>query len=356
MLSAVELGSSTTLTMDSMAAFSANARLSPSRGANPIITFPLVEGMAFVTALYNRATPLLQSDVFFRSLLRVDTPGSSTFKWKITVEDNSNWLLYVTPANSGSGAPTFSLNSNSAISGPRDFSGTIQLAKLPAGADRLQSVFDSSAGVYPTSGSLAATTRDKTASYQLIWNKGGDTSRTPLMFALAHHLESFDARTAGLTTQIQLATTTKGNVTAVKADSWTMVENDLPIDMSFNPYIPGVGSITRLSDDAIKAINSVAPLELNLEMIDKGAAQSMYYSGKSLARVATMAWVLFKLANNPTAGATALQKLKDAFAIYIKNQQPHPLVYDQVWGGIVSTAGYTDSGADFGNTFYNDRK
>ena len=54
--------------------------------------------------------------------------------------------------------------------------------------------------------------------------------------------------------------------------------------------------------------------------------------------------------------STKLQKLKDAIAIFVSNTQQTPLVYDEKWRGVVSTAIYinSDVNADFGNTLYND--
>jgi endo-1,3(4)-beta-glucanase len=51
-LSALELGATTTLSMDTLTAFSANVNLLPSADAQPAVTFPLVQGMGFVTAIY----------------------------------------------------------------------------------------------------------------------------------------------------------------------------------------------------------------------------------------------------------------------------------------------------------------
>ena len=55
-------------------------------------------------------------------------------------------------------------------------------------------------------------------------------------------------------------------------------------------------------------------------------------------------------------GQAGLQNLKNAFMRFVENRQQFPLVYDEVWGGVVSTQAYItgDPIADFGNTYYND--
>lgn len=88
LLSASELNSATSLTTDSLDAFSVNANLAPSAGAAPIITFPLVQGMGFVTGVYKQCTPLIQSSVFFRELTAVGTiDNGATTKYRALLED-----------------------------------------------------------------------------------------------------------------------------------------------------------------------------------------------------------------------------------------------------------------------------
>ena len=72
-LSAVELGSSTVITNTALTAFSANVNLLATADAAPTITFPLVQGMGFVTGIFNGGTPILQSGVLFRSITKAAT-------------------------------------------------------------------------------------------------------------------------------------------------------------------------------------------------------------------------------------------------------------------------------------------
>ncbi len=57
------------------------------------------------------------------------------------------------------------------------------------------------------------------------------------MYALPHHISSFDSTTtAKVQSSMQLSSTTKGMMTAVVADTWSMVEPDLPVNIG---YLPG---------------------------------------------------------------------------------------------------------------------
>lgn len=66
--------------------------------------------------------------------------------------------------------------------------------------------------------------------------------------------------------------------------------------------------------------------------------------------------VVYDLLGDTALAAAGLTKLKAAFSVFTNNTQIFPLTYESAWGGLVSSATYTtgDSGADFGNTYYND--
>lgn len=352
-MSASELSSSTVLTSDSLEAFSANINLRPSSGSGSSITFPVVQGMGFVTGLYNNLQPAIQSSVFFRNVFSADSPRKGLFKYRITLEDGKVWLLYAIPTSGV--APNFRLVSSTLLQGLPSFSGSIQLAKCPTMSE---SFYDNAAGAYPTRAIVSGRVNGTNASYSLAWTKGGVNARdtTLLMFALPHHVESFDAATRAGITPLQLSTTTKGLGTAVVADSWTMVENNLPVDMGFAPWRPGSGNASTLSDTAIGAIARVSAAEVSQDMSAQTNLDSMYFSGKGLSKFAAIVYTMNELSGQKGLAAAGLAKLKSAFAVFTNNQQQYPVFYDTDWKGIVSSATYAtgDPGVDFGNSFYND--
>lgn len=357
--SAAELGSSTTLTTDTLEAFSANVNLVPSRGADPLISFPLVQGMGFVTGLYNGATPYVESGIFFRTLTYVGQVNYVTYKYRIVLEDSTNWLLYATPTGS-LGAPPFTLQNSTLIKGPANFYGTIQVAKNPANTSG-EASYDASAGSYAITATISGSIDNGSGSYTLAWTKGGIQNQTLIMFGLPHHVESFDSTTSGGLTDIELETTTKGMAKAVGRDQFTMVESNLPSDIGFAPWVPGTNGApgsqgNTLPSAAISAINSAGAVELNEDMNAQTNLNSMYYSGKALAKFAGIIYTVNDLGSNSALAAAGLTKLKDSFNVFVNNTQPYPLVYDTVWKGAVSSGTYIagDSGIDFGNTYYND--
>lgn len=358
-LSAKELQQSTVLSTEELTGFSAYANLAPSADSSPVMTFPLVQGMGFITALYNNGTPQLTSGVFFRTLEYVGQLNSITYKYRLVLNDNSNWLIYATPLGTV-GAPPFTLTNSSTIEGPAGYTGMIQIAKNPSKATG-ESSYDSAAGAYAANATISATTSGSSGSYTLSWGKGGVASSPLIMFALPHHLESLDETTKSKLTDIELVTGTKGVARAFVADAMTMSEPSLPDSIGFEPWVAnaagtaGTGS-TNIDGAALAAVRSSAATELAQDFDKQTRLNSMYYSGKALAKFAKTVWTTQQIAKETQLAAAGLVKLKDALKVFIDNTQPLPLVYDTVWKGVVSSGTYQngDTGLDFGNTLYND--
>ena len=76
------------VTLDALKAFSADLNLRSQAGSPKGITFPLVQGMGFVTAVYHGLTPVIESGVFFRSFTRISVnPQRGMAKYKVMLED-----------------------------------------------------------------------------------------------------------------------------------------------------------------------------------------------------------------------------------------------------------------------------
>ncbi|KAF2687691.1 glycoside hydrolase family 81 protein [Lentithecium fluviatile CBS 122367] len=360
-LSAAELGGDTVLSTEDLTAFSVYANLAPSADSDPIISFPLVQGMGFVTGLYRKAKPQLRSGVHFRTLQYVEQLNGITYKYQLQLENDSHWLIYVTPVGS-LGAPPFTLLNSSLIEGPESFVGMIQVAKNPAG-DPGEKIYDSTVGVYAVNATISGTANAGVGSYTIEWGKDGVQNQTLLMFALPHHVESLDQQmTSDVLTNIELVTTTKGYARAIIADKMTMLEQNLPDTIGFAPWIPnsdgtnGGKSSTIISEAALALVRSSGTEELAQDIDKQTRLNSMYYSGKGLAKFAGIIYTMQTIANNTELAAAGLVKLKSAIDVFVQNTQPLPLVYDTVWKGVVSSGTYNngDTGLDFGNTLYND--
>jgi endo-1,3(4)-beta-glucanase len=332
-------------------AFSVKVNLLPRVGSPGKITFPLLQGMGFVTGRYSHLQPAIQSSVFFRVLTPRGSPKPGVFKYQVTLEDNKTWLLYVTPDNGAD--PNLQRISNALIRGPAGFTGTIQVAKNSSGAPG-EHMYDAAAGSYPTDATITGSVTGTSGQYTFQWTKSGLGSSALVMFALPHHVASFDSSTASHITAVQLATTTKGNSTAVVGNSWTILEPNIPTAVGFAPWAPG--TVFPLSAAAKAKIRDVAASDVsaNFDADIYKDGNGMYFGGKRICKFARIVYTIHDLLADPALAAGGLAKLKNSFARVVRNQQPAPLAYDDVWRGIVSSAGYRDMWADFGNTAYND--
>lgn len=357
-LSANELSNGTNLTTDSLDAFSVNVNLLPAAGQPPAITFPLVQGMGFVTGIYSGATPRIESSVAFLSVTYVGSVASgSTYKYQANLGDGTTWYIYITSSQLGYPANAFTLTNSYQLQGVAGLSGFIQVAKIPLNstASAVESLYDAAAGAYPVSASISGSVSGTAGTYGLSWTKQGASSRGLLMFALPHHMEILSTSSATVT-NLQLQTTTKGLATAIVGDYWTLVEPSLPIDMGFAPWSPALHSVSSVSSAAATLINQAGTSELSQDMHNQTYLNSMYYSGKALAKFAAIVYSLHDVVGNKTLAATGLQKLETEFAYFVNNTQIYPLIYTSAWGGVVSSGTYEtgDSGLDFGNTYFND--
>ena len=275
-LSAKELGSSTALTTESLTDFSVQVNLRPNAQAAAAVQFPLVQGSGFITAVYNGASPVVQTGVFFRTVTRATAdPKAGVTKYKLLLEDGVTWLVYAYHTQGDPLDLTVINNGLAQAKGP--FYGTIQVTKDPGNGETL---YDQACGAYPTGVRLSGSADGTSGTYTFSFNKSGMSGTTLAMFALPHHQASFDGATRGKMTSLQLQTTTKGVATVVMADSWTMVESNLPTNMGFLPWSPQVGTVSAISDATKKTIHNIAQQEVSQNILQQTDQNSMYFSGK----------------------------------------------------------------------------
>ena len=276
--SATELGNHTAVSIDSITAFSARVHLSRDSHSPPAISFPLVQGMSYVTAEYNGSTPLIQSGVFFKTVTKVTRdPKPDVAKFTFTLEDGSTWRLYAWRAN-GYELDLQVVNNGTAVA-QRPFTGVLQIAKDPM-TPGAEAILDDGAGIYPATLSLFGSADGKEGLYRFDFQQQGHCTGNLYMYALPHHIQSFDYDTTGRVQQVQLQSPTKGMAKLVKGNNWTMIEMNMPIDMDFSPWHPEKGSIRNISDYSKSLIHAAAAKEVSQNMISQCDLDSMYFGGK----------------------------------------------------------------------------
>ncbi|KAI1455013.1 glycoside hydrolase family 81 protein [Annulohypoxylon moriforme] len=352
-LSAQELGPHTTLTTDNLSSQSANVNLQVDSKAKPIVTFPLVQGMGFVTAIYKAGTPVISTNIGFKTITKsIKGPKAGVTKYTIYLEDGKVWHVY---AYSEKGE-TFDLTvvNNKLAKAEKVFDGIVQVAKDPG--NNTEKLIDDASGAYPINVTLSGSVSGSKGTYTFTFQKGGLSSEKLLMYALPHHYDAFDDATHKRMTKAKLQTTTKGMAVGVVGDSWTMVEPNMPVSMGFAPWDPVDHEKKTLQESAINHISQTAVNETAQDVSQQSDQNSMYFGGKALAKFAGICYTTKDLLKNETLAQDGLKKLQVAFSRFVQNKQQYPLYYESAWGGLVSSASYLtgNNGADFGNTFYND--
>ena len=276
-ISAKGLGASTVLTTDSMTPFFINARLRPSGGSAPAITFPITQGQMFTTAIFTGAVPIIQSGVYFKTVTKVAAdPKSNVRKFNFVLEDGTTWRLY---AYKTSGEPLdLQTVNNGYVQSKKAFHGTIQIAKDPK-VGKSEAVLDNGCGIYARGMTLSGSTSGAQGTYSFEWTRAGHPTGPLYQFALPHHVSSFDASTKRRVADYKMQTTTKGVATAVAEKKWTMIESAMPVNMGFLPYHPTLGG-RGLSTYAKSIIKPIAQQEVSQNMIAQTNQDSMYFSGK----------------------------------------------------------------------------
>ena len=292
------------------------------------MVFPLVQGSGFITAIYTSVTPQFNSGIGFREVIACADPRPGVKKWRLLLEDGKTWLLYAHPVQ-GCVQPTLRRNDTRSITAAHSFAGVFQLAKVPHGCRPFEALADRCTGIWPTRSNLAASFLDETRStyaLEYLTEHEWSTPSPLLMYALPHHIESFDPQTASCVRhEMVLWSTTKGPMRVVVAKRWGFLEDDLPLHISFSPFS---NSNVALRPEQRNTILAAAHEEAMGDPGQESNLDSMYFSGKALDKYACLCWVIIEILDERHLGLELLDKVKAAFARFAENRQIFPLVYD----------------------------
>jgi len=279
-LGAKGLSRDTILSLDNLTSFSAHVHLRKDSKTSPAVSFPVVQGMGFVTGLYSGTLPTIQTGVCFKTVTRATKdPKPDVAKFKFVLEDGRTWVIY---AHKTKGYQLdLQVVNNRYAEAKNPFYGSIQVSKDPGNRE---AILDEASGIYATGVKLKGMVSGTKGTYSFEFDRTGHTQGQLLMFALPHHTSSFDDLTKKAMTTVRLRTTTKGMATGVLCNKWTMVENRLPVRMNFAPFDLDKGPVSMLSEEAKKVIRIVAQKEISQNMTEQAVLDSMYFSGKVCVR------------------------------------------------------------------------
>ncbi|CAK9438613.1 uncharacterized protein LODBEIA_P28370 [Lodderomyces beijingensis] len=319
------------------------------------VEIPLVQGMGFATAIYNGNMVLKLNSLYsFKALVLEDSDAlpSNVLKYRVTLYNDVQWLVYITLPSEDS---DFELSSPDAtvIQASKSIDGLIvQVAIAPEGGDGDQ-YYDAAAGMYATDASLQGSVIcSSSASYQFVYSTSGtSTSGNPLIFALPHHLETITGAGA---TGIKVSSQTKGEMTGFLTKTLSFTES-IDKNIHFLPYIEGSPELSYTVEQlALLATSANDELSVDIASTVKNM-NSNYFSGKVIDKYAQILLVVDEIIRDEAVTNSTLAQMKDAFETFLNNQQYYPLMYDTKFGGVTSTAAQNgDDGADYGSAYYND--
>lgn len=299
------------------------------------LKMPLVTGLAYVSADYSSLTPTLNSAVGFRKITEVSHPRCQ--KWQLVLENGVVWFAYWF----GAYMQWQHLDAHR-LRAPGTMTGILQVAKSCNNA--MEAILDASAGTIIQGISIGGSIHGDSGQYTYSFDYYGQG--VPLVYALPHHVSSFDRRTRDCMEEASLDSQVNGPMTLVCAKSWTMHES--------LPYGAHLALIPPVRPQDQPFVHNALDQDCQQDFDAGCRADSMYFGGKAMAKLAQVALLTSHL-NHPAA-AQLMSIFERNLMIYVDNEQQFPLVYDRTWGGLVSSQGFVkDPMADFGNTWYNDK-
>ncbi|WLF77828.1 glycoside hydrolase [Lodderomyces elongisporus] len=329
------------------------------------VEIPIVQGMGFVTSIYNgNLIANLDSMYGFRTLVSESSSAipSNIIKYRATLFNGVEWLIYVTLPSAD---PEFTLqvsklstqtssDGRTMIVASKAIDGLmIQVAIAPGQTG--DQYYDAAAGMYVTdaefSGSVVCS---GSATFDITYKTAGtSTSGNPIIFALPHHLTTLNGADAGAT-GIQVLSQTKGYMSGFLTKVLSFAET-INKDIRFLPYIQGASTL-EYSAEKVALLATSANEELAVNIAETVSnMNSNYFSGKVIDKYAQILLVVDEIIKDDAVTNATLAEMKTAFETFINNEQYYPLMYDTKFGGVTSTAAQNgDTGADFGAAYYND--
>lgn len=345
------------MAISDMTEMSANVRLSAAAQSSNYIQFPLVKGMGFATAVYHGSLIVRISSTYAITGLTQETviPSSSVLqKYRVTLNNGMQWLLYVTKPLTA----LFSLSlSGSDIVASGAVDGLIIQAAPAPSSSALENYYYEAAGKYVTTAEVTGAVECSAVAYSFDYTSTGtNIAGLPLVFALPHHLETLTATTLGTYTGIQLDSTTKGKMSAFLTSSLQFAET-INTNIQFYPWREDFGTAVKYTPSQLEAIREAAVDELT--GVDVAATiklqSSMYYMGKLADKYAYIMLVLHDVLQDEELAQQVADSLKTFFADLSLNNIDYPLMHDTRYGGVTSTANNGgDTSAEFGAGYYND--
>ena len=297
-----------------------------------------VRGMAYVSTRYSKGlTPVLMTD---HAITRVKR--STEHKHIVSLNNGQKWVVF-------SSKPIEFTQQGQRLVANGTWNGILRVALLTdRNPDETQ--YDDCATCQVIGGNAYATSSQ---GYSIKWKTAGVCENGLLHFALDHHMKSIRMDDVQETSS-KLHAATHGPMSGIvtRGLEWQFTE---PASVDIGFYPPRTPSQQDI--EHYKILDQLKQdIRRTWNIPRKG---SYYFNGKLAQKYAT----LCLLAANPvlvgddtSLKAECVSKLQGIYNHYLDNTWTYPLVYDEVYRGIVSSEAFVedDPWRDFGNSVYND--
>ena len=220
--------------------------------------------------------------------------------------------------------------------GERPFDGVVRAA---AATSATVALLDEHAARVPTGGDVSGRGDGTTAHLDFEWKAEG--SGELMMLALPHHLVELPADVAAEARKSPLAyNTIKGDMLPVVGETWQLSE----------PLAPLEWGAPRKIDSRRKGAIKAALLK---EQAKPMLAIDPYGGGKEIGAIGRLELIAEELGEEAISRDLRVRlaaKLEEWFTGGGKDK----LLHERTYGGVVSSMGLADRGADFGGGWYND--
>lgn len=197
---------------------------------------------------------------------------------------------------------------------------------------------------YPISGSVSYKVNSGVATISFTWDtddmKFNSEQGGLLMYTLPHQRDILEIQTE--IGDLPIFNVIKGELRPRIGTVWNMTEK-----------LPTYSFESRLTVDPKYQSEVIAALTIDQNQIIDGGLIDPYFYGKKLSLLAQLITIANDL-NQPTIRDNILIKLKKYTVDWLTGVRGNSFVYDKTWGGLISSNGLKDFGADFGNAKYND--
>jgi endo-1,3(4)-beta-glucanase len=303
------------------------------------LTLPIVRGSPYITAIYQNIAPVIATINAILNVNGMTTPGTITNvrKLKLSLNNGQTFLIY-SNRNATWQWSVNGITTSTAVTSNWVIRMAVLVGSTSTMTTQNEGILDTYSNKYAIGGTVTRSVNRTSNAAIVEFQFSTEGTGNLLLMALPHHAERLTAP-ANIPLQYDCI---KGNMTAVIGDYWKAAFPLLPVSFSAaRPIAPWIQS--KLRKSLLVDMNSIY-IQPNLDS---------YNFGKLAAKLGRLILIADEL-NEVTIASSKREQLAKVLEPWLNGTTANAFVYDRTWGGVLTTNGHRDSGADYGNGVYND--